>query len=82
MNETNDRNRRPENPVPSNPQGEPRGTEGHSGHRWMMIACCVPMLIIAGALVLTGSVSIGGLVFALGCVVMMAAMMFAPGHRH
>lgn len=82
MNETNDSNRRPEEPAPSNAQPEPTGAGGHSRHRWMMLACCVPMLIIAGALVLTGSVSVGGLVFALGCVAMMAAMMLTPGgHR-
>jgi hypothetical protein len=28
--------------------------EGHGGHGWMMIVCCIPMLVIAVALVATG----------------------------
>ncbi len=48
----------------------------------MMVACCVPMLLIAGALVLTGTVGIGGIVFALACVGMMAVMMFSMGGEH
>jgi hypothetical protein len=47
---------------------------GHSGHRWMMIACCVPMLLIAAIAVAAGA-SIGFLVVAVMCTVMMAAMM-------
>lgn len=46
---------------------------GHSG--WLMIACCVPMLLIAGALVATGVVSASFLVFAVVCTAMMALMM-------
>ena len=30
---------------------------GHGGHDWMMIACCVPVLVIGGALAATGVVS-------------------------
>jgi nitrate reductase NapE component len=53
----------------------------HEGHRWMMIACCIPMLVIAVALVATGVVSTGFLVVAVACTVMMALMMGAmPGH--
>ena len=60
-----------------------QGKGGHSRHRWMMIACCIPMLVIAGALVLTGTVGIGVVVFVLGCVGMMAVMMFSMGgERH
>ncbi|AII11306.1 hypothetical protein CJ179_48380 [Rhodococcus sp. ACS1] len=62
--------------------GERHGAGGHSRHRWMMVACCVPMLLIAGALVLTGTVGIGGIVFALACVGMMAVMMFSMGGEH
>jgi Flp pilus assembly protein TadB len=52
---------------------------GHGGHsRWLMIACCVPMLMIAGVLVATGAGS-GFLVVALICTAMMAAMMLGMG---
>ena len=57
---------------------------GHGrGHGLMMLACCVPMLLIAVALVASGVAGAGAIFFALFCAVMMAAMMFAmPGHRH
>jgi hypothetical protein len=46
----------------------------------MMIVCCIPMLAIAGLLVLTGVAGSGIIVAALLCTAMMAAMMFAmPG---
>jgi drug/metabolite transporter (DMT)-like permease len=45
------------------------------GHNWMMVACCVPMLVIAIALVATGVASPGFLLVAIMCTVMMAAMM-------
>ncbi len=41
----------------------------------MMIACCIPMLVVAVALVAAGVVSPGFLVVAIGCTVMMALMM-------
>ena len=49
-----------------------RGGHGRSGHSWMMIACCIPMLVIAGILVATGAASPGFLVVAVGCTLMMA----------
>ena len=48
---------------------------GHAGHGWMMIVCCIPMLVLAVALVATGVASAGFLLAALMCTVMMAAMM-------
>lgn len=52
----------------------------HGGHGLMMIACCLPMLAIAGILVLTGVAGPGLIVAALLCTAMMAVMMFAmPG---
>ena len=49
---------------------------GHGGHHgWMMIACCIPMLVIAVALVATGVASPGFLFVALMCTAMMAMMM-------
>ena len=43
----------------------------------MMLACCVPMLLIAFALVASGTAGAGAILFALLCAAMMAAMMFA-----
>lgn len=48
---------------------------GHSGHGWMMLVCCVPMVAIAVVLVATGVVSLGFLVLALACPAMMFLMM-------
>ena len=48
---------------------------GRFGHGWMMIACCIPMLAIAVALVIAGVISGGFLLFAIGCTAMMALMM-------
>jgi hypothetical protein len=46
----------------------------------MMIACCIPMLVIAGILVATGVASPGFLAVAVGCTLMMALMMRGMGH--
>jgi hypothetical protein len=54
----------------------PARTQGH-GHGWLMIACCIPMLAIAIALVATGVVNPGFLFFAIVCTAMMALMMRA-----
>lgn len=56
------------------------GEPGHGGHGWMMIACCIPMLAIAIALVATGVVGAGFIVVALACTLMMAAMMGGMSH--
>ena len=51
----------------------------------MMIACCIPMLLIAVLLVVTGAASVGFLGAAIACTVMMALMMRAMdsgGHDH
>ncbi|WP_034712510.1 hypothetical protein [Intrasporangium chromatireducens] len=53
-------------------------------HRLMMLACCIPMLVLVIALVATGVAGSGAVLFALLCIGMMAAMMFLMpgGHRH
>jgi hypothetical protein len=56
------------------------GHGGHGGHGWMMIICCIPMLVIAVALVATGVAGIGFLFVALMCTAMMVAMMRAMDH--
>jgi hypothetical protein len=58
---------------PDVPVGGPN--EGKGGHSWMMIACCIPMLIIAIALVVTNVVNIGFLFLAVMCTAMMFMMM-------
>lgn len=48
---------------------------GHGGHGWLMIACCIPMIVIVVALVATGVASAGLLIAAIACTAMMAIMM-------
>jgi len=48
---------------------------GHGGHSWMMIACCIPMLVIAIVLVATGVAGTGVIFVAVMCTAMMAMMM-------
>jgi hypothetical protein len=48
------------------PGGPANGKARHGGHGWMMIACCLPMLVIAGILVATGAASPGFLAVAVG----------------
>jgi hypothetical protein len=72
-------------PTEAQPEQEPGGGAhgAHGGHGLMMIICCIPMLAIAGLLVLTGVAGSGIIVTALLCTAMMAAMMFAmPGSGH
>jgi hypothetical protein len=45
----------------------------------MMMACCVPMLVVAIALVATGTVGAGAIVVAIGCTLMMALMISGMG---
>lgn len=54
------------------------GEGSHGGHGgWMMIACCIPMLVIAVVLVATGVAGPGFIAVAIMCTLMMAAMMGA-----
>lgn len=57
---------------PDHDHGPDDGGGGHS--RWMMVACCVPMLAIAIAIAASGA-GFGFLIIAVMCTVMMAAMM-------
>jgi hypothetical protein len=61
---------------------ERTGHTGHlgGGHRWMMVACCVPMLAIAIVLVATGVVGVGFIFIALLCTAMMALMHGGMSH--
>ncbi len=62
------------------PGYEPRG----KSHRWMMLACCVPMVIVVGVLLATGVACSVAILFAVICLGVMALMMLAmPGcHYH
>ena len=53
---------------------------GHGAHGWLMVACCVPMLAIALALVVAGIAGPGFVVAAIGCTAMMALMMRGMDH--
>jgi hypothetical protein len=66
---------------PSAAVGEKHGHRGHS--HWMMIACCVPMLLVA-VFLLAGGVGLAALVPFLFCAAMMVVMMgvMSGGHRH
>ena len=55
-------------------------TKPNGGHGWMMMICCVPMVIIAVALVAAGAVSPGFLLTAGLCVGMMFMMMRMMNH--
>lgn len=58
--------------------------QGGNRHRWLMIACCIPMVVIVGVLLATGAAGTGAVAFAAICLGMMALMMFAMpgGHKH
>ncbi len=59
------------------------GHGGHGGHGLMMLICCIPMLLIAVGLLVTGVAGVGILVPAILCTLMMALMMRAmPGGGH
>lgn len=62
--------------TPADQEPQPPSTkEPSTGHRrWMMIACCVPMLAIAAIIAINGA-GLGFLVVAVMCTVMMAVMM-------
>lgn len=58
----------------------PTSVRHRRSHSWLMVACCIPMLIIAVALVATKVVDAGFLLVAIACVAMMALMMRGMGH--
>jgi hypothetical protein len=66
------------NSTPRPPQ--PADHRGHGGHGWMMMICCIPMIVIAVALVATGAARPGFLFAAVLCTAMMALMMRGMNH--
>ncbi len=61
------------------PPGD-RKPKSAGGHGLMMIACCIPMLVIAIALVATGVVGASFIFVAVACTAMMALMMRGMHH--
>jgi hypothetical protein len=58
------------------PTNAPDHEKPHGGHgKWAMIACCIPMLVIAIVLVATGVAGAGFILVAVMCTAMMAMMM-------
>ena len=55
------------------------GQRGKGGHGWMMMICCVPMLVIAIVLVATGVASSSFIFTAIACTAMMFMMMRMMG---
>jgi hypothetical protein len=62
------------------PNARPDQPMGHGGHSWLMMVCCIPMVLIAVALVATGTASAGVLVIAFMCTAMMFMMMRMMGN--
>lgn len=54
----------------------PKTRSGHGRGHWLMMLCCVPMIVVAIVLVASGT-SLAPLVIALACAGLMAAMMLA-----
>lgn len=61
-------------PAMVEPATNPRAG-GKAHHRLLMIACCIPMLLIALGLVFAGVVSASFLILAVICTAVMALMM-------
>ena len=66
-------------PTPDQSPPEPHNAP-HGGHVLMMIACCIPMLLIAGILFATGVAGAGVILAAVMCTAMMAMMMVGMNH--
>ncbi|MBU4337240.1 MAG: hypothetical protein KJ548_11775 [Actinobacteria bacterium] len=47
-----------------------------------MLACCVPMLVVVAALLVSGTASVGTVAFAVVCVALMTLVMLAMPRGH
>lgn len=72
---------RHQHPAPHDGHGDHGGHGRYGRHRLMMIACCVPMLAIAAALVATGAISVSFLLFAIACTTLMFLMHGGSGQH-
>lgn len=78
-------------PVETGQPGSEPAHGHHGGGHWMHLLMCAPMLLVVGYLVLTGKAGGGAILYAVGCLAMMGAMMammnhgpddHSSGHRH
>ena len=65
--------------VRQNSPGSQTPNQPAKGHGWMMMVCCIPMLVIATLLVATGVASVGFIFVAVMCTAMMFLMMRMMG---
>ena len=65
--------------VRQNPPESSSSSEPAKSHGWMMMVCCIPMLVIATLLVATGVASVGFIFVAVICSAMMFLMMRMMG---
>ncbi|WP_122263709.1 hypothetical protein [Ornithinimicrobium cerasi] len=71
----------PQLPTVTADREEPaQAPRGHGAHGWAMWLMCLPMLLIVGLLILSGSAGLGATVYALACLGMMAVMMLFMQH--
>lgn len=73
-------------------EGDSRETDERRArrrHRLLMFACCVPMLVVVGVLVASGTLGVGAAFFALLCVALMPLLHggggsygHGGGHKH
>lgn len=64
---------------PHQPSAPDRACSRRS-HGWLMIICCIPMLVVAVVLVATDVVGAEYLLIAIACTAMMFVMMRGMGH--
>ncbi len=62
------------------PAGHRHHGHDHGGHGWLMWLMCLPMLILVGVIAVTRGLGGGGLLFAVGCLLMMGVMMRLMNH--
>ncbi len=68
-------------PATPTPESRPQAsTNIFQRHGWLMWLMCLPMLIVVAALMAAGTIGAGGLLYALGCLAMMAVMMLWMTH--
>jgi hypothetical protein len=65
---------------PAAPTERPATHQHGRGHGWLMWLMCLPMLALIGVLIATGTLGVGALLYAVGCLAMMAIMMTWMNH--
>ena len=65
---------------PAAPTERPVTHQHGRGHGWLMWLMCLPMLALIGVLIATGTLGVGALLYAVGCLAMTAIMMTWMNH--